>query len=679
MAIARSTTWPLAVASVILAFVTNAAADDASSSYLVGRGKTDITGPCVGLKMLGYVRPDQITEGIHLRQWSRAFVVAQLDGTRRLAIVTADLQSVTHSLTLSVCDALKTRTGARYDLDNVVIAATHTHAVPGGYWQYGADTALGTPFYQEYYDALVAGIVESIVAAHNDLHHGHIFVAAGEVEEAGAQRSRLAYLQNPEAERQKYRADVDTEMTLLKFESSGRAIGILNWYPVHPTSMSYHNRLISGDNKGYAAYKFERLHNHRVVEGGFVAAFAQSNGGDVTPNLRLDQRGPGTDEFESTRIIGERQALAASRLFDSAAEPLAGQIDYRHVYVDLTCLTVCDEFTHCGEKCTCPAAYGYSFAAGSSEDGGGQPLFKEGMRQQDPLIEAMSKAFSPLPAASNELRRVHRPKPILLALGAADPPVLPQVLPIGVARIGQLALVIGPAEFTTMSGRRFRESVKKALPDVKYVVIAGYANDYAGYVATREEYEAQHYEGAATLFGPWTQAAYQQEFARLAADMSAGRPSATLGLPVDVRGTVRLTPLGTAYDRTPAGAKFGDVAQDVHSTCRRGEQISATFWTGNPQNGYRPARRFAFVEQLDQGKWHEVAGDGDWEVKCRWLRASPGGKGGLPVPHQLTVDWDVPKDAEPGSYRIVHRGIFKAESDRQLHEFSAVSTTFVVR
>jgi len=35
-----------------------------------------------------------------------------------------------------------------------------------------------------------------------------------------------------------------------------------------------------------------------------------------------------------------------------------------------------------------------------------------------------------------------------------------------------------------------------------YVVIAGPANTYAHYVTTIEEYGAQRYEGASTLFGP---------------------------------------------------------------------------------------------------------------------------------------------------------------------------------
>ena len=50
--------------------------------------------------------------------------------------------------------------------------------------------------------------------------------------------------------------------------------------------MNNTNTLISGDNKGYAAQMAERLMNpgklpHEVT---FVAAFAQANEGDVSPN-----------------------------------------------------------------------------------------------------------------------------------------------------------------------------------------------------------------------------------------------------------------------------------------------------------------------------------------------------------------------------------------------------------
>jgi neutral ceramidase len=668
-------TLRVAIAALALA-APLCAASAAADTYLVGCGMTDITGPPVGVKMLGYVRPDQITEGIHLRQFSRAFIVAQDD--RRLAIVTTDLQSVTHSLVLSVLDALRPTLGDAYRLDNVVIAATHTHAVPGGYWHYGSDTPLGAPFQPAHYQALVEVIAASIVAAHRDLRPGRILVATGDVEGAGAQRSRAAYLHNPADERGRHPADIDTAMTLLKFERDGCPIGILNWHAVHPTSMSYHNRLISSDNKGAAAWFFERAHSRAGGSAPFVAAFAQSNCGDVTPNLTLNQRGPGDDEFQSTRIIAERQCRAAERLCASASEEIAGPLDYRQTYVDFANLVVRDALTGRGDQTTCPACYGYSFGAGSTEDGGGQPLlFAEGMLRTDRLNETLAKNFVPLTPPSDTLRRAQHPKPILLAVGAADPPQLPHVLPLSVARIGQLALVVGPAEYTTMSGRRFREAMKRVMPGVKYVVVAGYANDYAGYVATREEYEAQHYEGAATLFGPWTQAGYQQEFVRLAEDILAGRPSQTHEPPVDVRGKVRPVPLGTAHDDLPPGGEFGAVVEDAAERYSRGDLVVASFWSGHPQNGYRPSRRYATIERQENGEWRGVAIDGDWDVKIRWIQPAAAGRKRTAA-HVFSVEWSTPPETAPGTYRVKHEGVFKTQTDAQVHEFTAVSRAFEI-
>ena len=671
----------------ILAFACIFPSAALAHEYLVGRGMADVTGPPVGVKMLGYVRPDQITEGLHLRQYAKAFVIAEPNDGRRLAIVVTDLQSVTHSLVLSVLDRLREQFGDAYRLDNTIVAATHTHAVPGGYWQYAADTAFGSPFHPEHFNALVDGITSAITSAHRDLRPGRILIAQGEVVGAGAQRSGLAYLNNPEKERQDYRGDVDTQMILLRFERDGRPIGALNWHAVHPTSMTFDNKLISSDNKGYAAYFFTRsLKSSGAVDQDFVAAFAQSNGGDVTPHLDLKGKGPGKDDFEGTKIIGGRMAEAALGIFEGAGEELHGPIDSRQSYVDMGNVTVRDEFTHAGQQRTSPPAYGYSFAAGSTEDGGGQPIFKEGMTRQDPFIEALARTISPLPAATEAMRLGQRPKPILLAVGAVDPPAMPQVLPLGVARIGQLALAIGPAEYTTMSGRRFRQAIRDVMPEVTYVAVAGYAGDYAGYVATREEYELQHYEGAATLFGPWTQAAYQQEFARLASDIVANRQSETHEPPFEMRGTVRPTPLGTAYDQPPSEAEFGDLVEDAPESCERGQTVSAGFWRGRPRNGYRPDRRYAAVERHVDGQWQTVATAGDWELKCRWTQPASKDRTGdkrLAAQH-FAVEWEVPADAAPGEYRIVHDGVYKERADGPnadgtVHEFETVSRSFRVK
>lgn len=41
-----------------------------------------------------------------------------------------------------------------------------------------------------------------------------------------------------------------------------------------------------------------------------------------------------------------------------------------------------------------------------------------------------------------------------------------------------------------------------AVEENVHVVIAGPANTYGHYVATREEYNVQRFEGAATVYGP---------------------------------------------------------------------------------------------------------------------------------------------------------------------------------
>ena len=57
------------------------------------------------------------------------------------------------------------------------------------------------------------------------------------------------------------------------------------------------------------------------------------------------------------------------------------------------------------------------------------------------------------------------------------------------------------------------------------VTIAGLADAYTHYVTTKEKYEAQCYEKASTLYGPYTLAAHIQEFSRILSDLVHGKPS----------------------------------------------------------------------------------------------------------------------------------------------------------
>ena len=90
-------------------------------------------------------------------------------------------------------------------------------------------------------------------------------------------------------------------------------------------------------------------------------------------------------------------------------------------------------------------------------------------------------------------------------------------MPLQILRVGKLAIIGAPVEFTTMAGRRVRAAVLAALGGAELgwrVVLAGLANTYSSYCATPEEYAAQRYEAASTLYGPHTLDAYVQFGAR---------------------------------------------------------------------------------------------------------------------------------------------------------------------
>ncbi|MGB5809400.1 MAG: neutral/alkaline non-lysosomal ceramidase N-terminal domain-containing protein, partial [Polyangiales bacterium] len=267
----------------------------ASNNYLVGVGAADITGPIVDVEFNGYSRSTHIASGIQTRLTARAFIFGELDESRRFVFVVTDLLLPSHEVRLSVVENLRDRYGDVYSIDNVVISATHTHSSPAGYTPrdgLGGDSAEGSGssrFRESFFNSVVEGITEAVVEAHETLKPGSILIGEQPVEGAGAQRSLPAYLANPEAERARYEHDTDRDMTLLKFvHEDGRTVGVLNWFPVHPTALTFNSTFVSGDHKGFAALEMERRLTSNDSTAPFVAGFANSNCGDVTANLNLD-------------------------------------------------------------------------------------------------------------------------------------------------------------------------------------------------------------------------------------------------------------------------------------------------------------------------------------------------------------------------------------------------------
>lgn len=349
----RSAFTALLLSCVLLALSMPARADDLP--YRFGLGKADITGEAAEVGMMGYSSLEQKTAGIHMRQWARAFVIEEAASGRRLVYVNTDLGMIFQAVHLKVLARLKAKYPGVYDENNVMLAATHTHSGPGGFSHYAMYNLSVLGFQEKTFNAIVDGIVRSIERAQARLQPGRLFYGSGELRNANRNRSLLSHLKNPDIVG--YEDGIDPQMSVLSFvDANGELAGAISWFPVHSTSMTNANHLISPDNKGYASYHWE----HDVSrKSGFVAAFAQTNAGNLSPNLNLKPgSGPFDNEFDNTREIGLRQFAKAYEIAGQAQEEVLGELDSRFRFVDFTRLPIRPEFTDGQPRQLCTAAIG---------------------------------------------------------------------------------------------------------------------------------------------------------------------------------------------------------------------------------------------------------------------------------------------------------------------------------
>ncbi|RYP14161.1 hypothetical protein DL765_006569 [Monosporascus sp. GIB2] len=605
---------------------------------------------------MGYADPNQIGTGLRQRLYSRAFIVADpVNPSDRFVYLVLDTQSGDTAVRYGILSGLEELGPdyAYYDHQNVAVTGTHSHSGPGAWLNYLLPQITSKGFDQQSYRAIVDGALLSIRRAHESLAPGYLSVGSTKVFGANINRSLYAYLANPEEERARYNisseddGSVEKDLTLLKFQraSDGKNIGVLTWFPTHGTSVLGNNTLVSGDNKGVAAYLFEKsVMGDDTAADGFVAGFSQANVGDTSPNVLGAWCEDGTGQMCS---------------FENS--------------------TCSDEVE------TCPAALGYSFAAGTS-DGPGAFDFTQHDGNPNTTSPVWRVVSGMLKEPSEEQKACHGPKPILLDVGEITSPYqwTPNVVDVQVFRVGQLVIIVSPGEATTMAGRRWKNAVRdkvttlfaaepnSALP---VVVLGGPANSYTHYIATEEEYGIQRYEGASTLYGPHTLAAYINVTLSWVPYLSSvsSRPPRGPEPPDNSNRSLCFIP-SVIHDATPFFKSFGDIVRDVKKVYRRGATVSASFVGANPRNNLRLEGSYAVVEQLDLTtlRWRTVRDDGDWHLVFRWRRVSE-----LLGTSEVDISWETEPWAEPGRYRIKYFGDAKGFTGT-ITPFEGLSSEFEV-
>ena len=102
--------------------------NDDKSVYSVGVGISDITGPAAELNMMGYGQLNQNTSGIHLRLFSRAYIIEDSQ-KNRIVYVTCDLCMISQIIKIKIIEKLKVKFGPDlYTEKNVCLSCTHTHS-----------------------------------------------------------------------------------------------------------------------------------------------------------------------------------------------------------------------------------------------------------------------------------------------------------------------------------------------------------------------------------------------------------------------------------------------------------------------------------------------------------------------------------------------------------------------
>uniref|UniRef100_A0A8C4PNG0 Neutral ceramidase n=1 Tax=Equus asinus asinus TaxID=83772 RepID=A0A8C4PNG0_EQUAS len=608
----------------------------------------------------------------------------------------------------SVLNRLQMKYGSLYRKDNVILSGTHTHSGPAGYFQYTLFVIASEGYTNRTFEYMVTGIVQSIEIAHTNMKRGRILINKGNVDGAQINRSPYSYLQNPQSERARYSSNTDKEMIVLKMvDLNGDDLGLISWFAVHPVSMNNSNHLVNSDNMGYASYLFEQEKNKGYLpgEGPYVAAFASSNLGDVSPNTlgphcintgescdnpnsscpiggpnMCIAMGPGQDMFDSTQIIGWIIYQKAKELYASASQEVTGPLASAHQWVNMTDVTVWLNSTHTAK--TCKPALGYSFAAGTI-DGVGGLNFSQGAMEENPFWDTIRNQL--LGSPSEEIKECHKPKPILLHTGemSRPNPWHPEIVDVQIITVGSLAITALPGEFTTMSGRRFREAVQAEFASYGMqnmtVVTSGLCNVYTHYITTYEEYQAQRYEAASTIYGPHTLSAYFFFFRALAKAIATDSVANLSSGPEPPFFKQLITNLiANIVDKAPTGKTFGDVLQPLEPKYRVGEVAEVTFVGANPKNSAenRTHHTFLTVEKYEATSqtWQIVHNDASWETRFYWHK-------GLLGQSNATIQWHIPETAQPGSYRIRYLGHYRKQDFLRpavILSFESTSSTFEV-
>ncbi len=633
------------VGALVAGCVAASPAAGASTSGLLraGAGRADITPPQMGYFLGGWTRADRVAMGQSTRLFANALVLQR--GTRKIALVAAEVFAIPAGLQEDVAREVA---DLGYDRETVVLAASHTHSGPGGFFNNptynSAAPSIQTvtdpiSYYEFFADApppdlqLYTFLVHQIAAAVRRADGDRALAAAGwghtNLYGLTQNRSIEAHLADhgihksfgtgsPEQDPEGVNHTIDPNVDVLRVDKlvlrrkGSRArkhvpIGAFANFSDHGTVVNSENQVYSGDHHATAWRELaDRIRKaaHVPNKQSIVAVYPNSDEGDITAGIAHVG-------IKAAIEVGTAEAHA---MFDAWNDARAGMSNAPALDLRWTRACFCGQQTATGPVDD-EGRLGIGFLTGSEEGRG--PLFDI---THVPL-EGMTAPFDD-PVQGNKI-----------SIPVSPPPAVP----IAVIRVGDGALASIPGEPTKEIGTRVRAAVLDTLRGVgvTHVVIAGLAYDFIQYVTTPEEYGTQSYEGASTLYGKNEGTWFQERLAELGRALAEGKPAPA---PYDFDPSYGVKPDGPAY---PPGADHGSItAQPAGSVARGGKLTMA--WTGGPSGQDRPVdRAFIRAERRVGRRWR--VDDTDLAIDMLWRVDDQG---------HYTLEWRPAPTLPTGTFRL---------------------------
>lgn len=649
-----------------------------TGKFRAGIARADITPP-PGVGLMGYGPEGQRATGWRQRLYARVIVLEDAHG-ERYAFVAADLPQVSMLLHRALAESVVVETGL--GADRILFAATHTHAGPGHFFEARSYNATGSSvegFDRGVVEFLTGRVARAVREAAAGLREARAAWGEVAVWDATRNRSLAAFELNPVEWRARFprpvdvpgEGHVDSTYAMLRVDlkdpATGefRPAGALSVFAMHGTGNPMSSDLLDGDVHALVERRLER---HLDSLNGRAPGFAPAavhllmNGaeGDVVPETPIADRchvptlarvrrpgGPRSppgaelwippeerEEAECIRRardhmegVGERVGDAAVELFDALGDSLGDGLRVRRAFrtVKLTG----------GPDALCAPAVGTASVAGAKESG---PTRMQDWR----LFGFIAVGFEEGGSAIVDPEGCQGEKRLLLGgfrkILYRNLP-LPEVVQLAAVRVGPVTVGATPFEATTVTGGRIRAAMER---EGGRTVLVGLANGYNQYLVTREEYAAQRYEGASTLYGPGAAERIVELMGRMAAELPdvVGSPSVEV---VPVEG--RPGPAKRVMPRGDAGPEPERIERRATALVEAGTLVVR--WNDLHPGRLVPADGPVLRIEVRSGdRWETVAWDDDPRVEVRAL-GSAGRRG-----YRWEARWS-PDELPEGAVRVV--------------------------